>query len=72
MKTIPVCLVGFGNVGKALVRLLEKKQPVLRHEFGFETIFTGIATGKHGCALDPDGLDALKAIQLVGAGQSLG
>jgi homoserine dehydrogenase len=71
MKTIPVCLVGFGNVGKALVRLLEKKQQVLRDDFGFETIITGITTGKHGCALDPNGLDALKAIRLVDTGQSL-
>jgi len=71
MKTISVCLVGFGNVGKALVRLLEKKQPVLRNQFGFETIITGIATGKHGYALDPRGLDALRAIQLADAGQTL-
>ena len=71
MKTIPVCLVGFGNVGKALVRLLDKKQPVLRDQFGFETIITGITTGKHGNALDPSGIDGFKAIQLVASGQTL-
>lgn len=71
MKTIPVCLVGFGNVGKALVRLLEKKRGVLRDQFGFETIITGIATGKHGSALAPEGLDGLEAIRLADAGESL-
>jgi homoserine dehydrogenase len=71
MRTIPVCMVGFGNVGKALVRLLDKKQPILRDQFGFETIITGIATGKHGFALDPSGIDGFKAIQLADSGQSL-
>ncbi len=71
MKTIPICLVGFGNVGKALVRLLENKQPLLREQFGFETVITGIATGSHGMAIDPSGIDGLKAIQLLEDGQSL-
>jgi homoserine dehydrogenase len=71
MRTIPVCLVGFGNVGKALIRLLEKKQLILRSQFGFDTVVTGIATGRHGSAIDPDGIDCAKAIQLVESGQSI-
>ncbi len=71
MRMIPVCLVGFGNVGKALVRLLEKKQPVLTSQFGFSTIVTGIATGSHGMAIDPDGIDIHQAIQLVESGKTL-
>ena len=71
MKTIPICLVGFGNVGKALIRVLEDKQPLLREQFGFETVITGIATRSHGMAIDPRGIDGLKAIQLLEAGQSL-
>jgi len=68
---IPVCLVGFGNVGKALVRLLEKKQPVLTSQFGFSTIVMGIATGRHGMAIDPNGIDIHQAIHLVESGKSL-
>ena len=60
MRMIPICLVGFGNVGKAFVRLLEKKRPILRDQFGFETVITGIATGNHGCAIDLSGLDGFK------------
>lgn len=71
MRTIRVCLVGFGNVGKALVRLLEKKQPALTSQFGFSTIVTGIATGSHGMAIDPDGINIHEAIQLVESGKSL-
>ncbi len=71
MKTIPVCLVGFGNVGKALVRLLEDKKPLMREQFGFETVITGIATGSHGMAIDSEGIDGFKAIQLLEVGHSL-
>jgi homoserine dehydrogenase len=71
MRTIPVCLVGFGNVGKALVRLLEKKQPVLISQFGFSTVVTGIATGSHGVVIDAGGIDIHQAIQLVESGKSL-
>ncbi len=71
MRTIPVCLVGFGNVGKALVRLLEKKQPVLMSQFGFSTVITGISTGSHGMAIDPDGIDIDKAVLLVESGKAL-
>ncbi len=71
MRTIPVCLVGFGNVGKALVHLLEKKQPVLMSQFGFSTVITGISTGSHGMAIDPDGIDIDKAVLLVESGKAL-
>ncbi len=71
MRTIPVCLVGFGNVGKALVRLLEKKQSVLLSQFGFSTVVTAISTGSHGMAIDASGIDIHEAIQLVESGKSL-
>lgn len=71
MRTIPVCLVGFGNVGKALVHLLEKKQPILTSQYGFSTVVTGIATGSHGKAINPNGIDIHQAIQLVESGKSL-
>lgn len=71
MREIKVALIGFGNVGRALARLLEVKRPVLRSEFGFETRIVGIATGRHGMALDPEGLDVARALQLVENGQNL-
>ncbi len=71
MREIKVILVGFGNVGRALARLLEVKRPVLQSEFGFETRIVGIATGSHGMALDPDGLDVARALQIAENGQSM-
>jgi len=44
MKEIKVALVGFGNVGKALARLLEKKQALLNTKYGFSTTITGRLT----------------------------
>lgn len=45
-----LALIGFGNVGRALARLLHKK----RRQFPFTV--TGIHTLRHGTAIDPNGL----------------
>ena len=45
-----LALIGYGNVGRALARLLRKK----RREFPFR--ITGIQTLRHGTAVDPKGL----------------
>jgi homoserine dehydrogenase len=58
-------LVGFGNVARAFVRLLEAKQEVLTSGYGFSTRITAIATGHHGLAFDPAGLDVEKALSLA-------
>lgn len=71
MTTKRLALVGFGNVGKALVRLLEQKRGLLRSEYGVDVVFTGIYTAHHGAAIHPDGLDALRAIEIAQAGGML-
>src|SRR3954454_17214570 len=45
-----VALIGYGNVGRALARLLRSK----RRDFPFRV--TGIHTLRHGTAVDPAGL----------------
>jgi homoserine dehydrogenase len=57
MNTIRLVLVGFGNVGKAFTKLLSNKQQVLTEDLGVRLIITGIATGSHGYAIDPAGID---------------
>ncbi len=71
MKEIKLVLVGFGNVGKAFVRLLDAKRGNLNNQFGFDPKVVGIATGRHGMAIDPGGLDTEKAIRLCEAGETL-
>ena len=56
MKVIRLSLVGFGNVGRALVELLAEKQETLRSEYGFTTLVSGIATRQHGMAIDENGM----------------
>jgi homoserine dehydrogenase len=57
-------LIGFGNVARSLAKLLLRKEDLLKQqEITFS--FTGIATGRHGCAVNPDGLDIHKALELV-------
>ena len=71
MKEIKLVLVGFGNVGRALIRLLDTKRSVLRNDFEFNTTVVGIATGSHGLAINPDGIDTQKALKLIESGETL-
>jgi homoserine dehydrogenase len=63
--------VGFGNVARALARLLVRKQPALEKNYGITFSVTGIATGNHGYAVNPKGLDIQKALTLVEGGGSI-
>jgi homoserine dehydrogenase len=66
-----LALLGFGNVGRALARLLRRKEAELRSRYDITFSVTGIATGRHGAAIDPAGLDYIRAVELVEAGESL-
>lgn len=66
-----IALIGFGNVARSLARLLVRKQDLLKNQHGVTFSFTGIATGRHGFAVNPNGLDIQKALELVEAGQSI-
>src|SRR5512138_2499395 len=66
-----LALIGFGNVARALARLLLRKQELLKSQYGITFSFTGISTGRHGCAVDPNGLDIQKALELVESGKSI-
>ncbi len=63
--------VGFGNVARSLARLLERKRDILKDKYGITFSTTGISTGKHGAAINPDGLDAAQCIRALEAGGSL-
>ncbi|MGE5250463.1 MAG: homoserine dehydrogenase [Bacteroidota bacterium] len=63
--------IGFGNVGRCLARLLLRKRGLLESDYAVRFSATGIATGRHGCAVNPDGLDLVQALELVEGGESL-
>jgi len=66
-----LALLGFGNVGQALARLLLEKQDELRSRYDITFTVTGIATGRHGAALNPSGIDLGRALELVRSDHSL-
>ena len=68
---VDLILVGFGNVARRFVRLLEERSERLRAEHDLSTRIIAIATRRHGCARDLRGLDARRALELVEAGQSI-
>jgi homoserine dehydrogenase len=63
--------LGFGNVGRALARLLESKRASLEAYYGLRTCVVGIATGRHGSILRPEGINVPQAIEAVEAGHPL-
>ena len=66
-----LAFIGFGNVARALARLLERKRGLLKSKYDISYSVTGIATGSHGFAVNPNGLDINKALELVESGKSI-
>jgi homoserine dehydrogenase len=66
-----LALIGFGNVARALARLLLRKQELLNSQYDITFSFTGISTGRHGFAVNSDGIDIDEALRLVESGKSI-
>lgn len=58
MKVFNLCLLGFGNVGRALAALLVEKSEEMRAQFGIEWRITGVATRRMGWLAAPEGFEA--------------
>jgi len=71
MQHYNLALLGFGNVGRALARLLLRKEADIRARYGITYSITAIYTGRHGAALDPGGIDPERAAALVETGGRL-
>ena len=66
-----LAFIGFGNVARALARLLERKRDLLKEKHDVTYSVTGIATGRHGFAVNPSGLAIQQALELVESGNSI-
>lgn len=62
MTHYKLAFIGFGNVGIALARLLLDKQTDIQQQYGITYSAVAIATGRHGRAIHPDGIDLEQAI----------
>jgi len=65
-------LVGFGNVGRRFVRLLDESRVELLRDHGLETRVVAITTRAHGHAFNARGLNALELADAVDAGGRVG
>ena len=66
-----LCLVGFGNVGKAFAKLLQKKKSELLSRYDLSVTVTGIITGSHGSIIDPSGIDLGSVLKILHDGGCL-
>src|SRR5688500_15856551 len=57
MKPYRLCFLGFGNVGRALARLLVAKSTELRERFDIEWEITGVATRRLGWRASGEAID---------------
>lgn len=71
MTHYKLALLGFGNVGRALAQLLLRKRAELKDRYDITFSVTGIATGRHGFAVNPSGIDLDGALDLFRTGRSL-
>jgi homoserine dehydrogenase len=70
-RPLRIALVGFGNVGRRFAELLPSSYGRALRAAGVRPVVTGIATRRHGLAVDPGGLSLARALRLVRAGRSL-
>lgn len=66
-----LAFLGFGNVGQALARLLLRKREELQSRYAVTFRITGIATGRHGMAINAQGIDLPSALDHLAGGRSL-
>ncbi len=57
IRSFNLCLLGFGNVNRALVRLLVDRSTTLREQYGISWRITGVATRRLGWRASPEGFD---------------
>jgi homoserine dehydrogenase len=71
MRDLRLALVGFGNVGRRFAEQLRGPYARALREAGVRARVTGIATARHGLAIDPRGIDLGRALRLVAGGGPL-
>jgi len=60
LRTYNLCIVGLGNVGSALVALLQRKRQELVDRYGIAWRVTGVASRRLGWMVAPDGFTPAK------------
>jgi homoserine dehydrogenase len=64
MKQYNLCFLGFGNVGRALARLLVAKAAELQEQYGIEFRVTGVASRRLGWLAKRQGVNASESFEV--------
>ena len=64
MRTIKLCMAGFGNVGRRFARLMEEKHSELVHACGIDVRLVGVVTRSKGALVDPDGVGWARVLEM--------
>ena len=56
MKTMKLAMIGYGNVGRAFTKMLEKRKMYLSEKYDTEILVTAICTRSLGAVLDSNGI----------------
>jgi homoserine dehydrogenase len=59
---LELCFMGLGSVGRELIQLLDRKRDDVQAQYDLSFKIVGIATGRHGILVDPDGIDHAYAL----------
>ena len=70
MKILKTAMLGFGNAGRAFARILLDKHDQLEKDYDVDVRLTAIVTGRHGTAIEPEGIDIQAALELIESGGS--
>jgi homoserine dehydrogenase len=70
-RPLRLAFVGFGNVGRRFAELLGGPYGRILRGRGAAVVVTGIATGRHGLAIDPKGLPLGRCLARLRAGHDL-
>lgn len=65
MKQFNLCFIGFGNVGRALARLLVAKAGELREQYGIEFRVTGVASRRIGWLAKSQGSNGWEGFEIA-------
>jgi len=66
-----LAFIGFGNVAQALAQLLLRKRWDLQEHYDITFSVTGISTGSHGIAVNPNGISVNAAFEVLNSDRSL-
>ena len=71
-RTLRLCLIGFGKVGRAFAELILSEHDRVQSEVGLDLVVTGICTARFGSVNDPLGVDLRRALDLANDGSPQG